>query len=67
MWRILALTTILFSSAEPALAYIGPGAGAGLIATVIGILTAILLALFAVLWYPIKRLFKPRHGKNAKH
>jgi len=25
------------------------------------------LALFAVLWYPLKRLFKPKHGKNAKH
>jgi hypothetical protein len=66
MWRFLALTTILLFPAEPALAYIGPGAGAGLIATVIGILTAILLALFAVLWYPIKRFFKPKHGKNMK-
>jgi hypothetical protein len=64
MWRTLTAITILLISAEPALAYIGPGVGAGLIATVLGLLTAIVLALFAVFWYPIKRLLKHRQGKN---
>jgi len=41
-------------------AYIGPGMGAGAIATVIGILMSILLALFTILWYPLKRLFKKK-------
>lgn len=43
-------------------AYIGPGLGAGTIGVIIGILVSILLALFAIFWYPIKRLFK----KNKK-
>jgi hypothetical protein len=64
MWRILTATTILLCLAEPALAYIGPGTGAGLIATVLGILVAITLALFAVLWYPIKRLLKRNSNKS---
>jgi hypothetical protein len=39
-------------------AYIGPGAGAGTIAIVLGILSSIFLAFVGILWYPIKRLFK---------
>jgi hypothetical protein len=50
--------------ALPAHAYIGPGAGAGTIAVVLGILASIVMAFFAILWYPIKRLLK-RH-KAAK-
>jgi hypothetical protein len=43
-------------------AYIGPGMGAGALAVVFGVLGAIFLGLFAILWYPIKRLF----GKSSK-
>lgn len=39
-------------------AYIGPGAGFGIIAVVAGTIGSVLLGLFAVLWYPIKRLLK---------
>lgn len=39
-------------------AYIGPGVGTGVIGVVIGILTAFFLALAALVWYPLKRLFK---------
>jgi hypothetical protein len=43
-------------------AYIGPGAGAGAIAVVFGILSSIFLAFVGIIWYPIKRLFKRRKG-----
>lgn len=44
----------------PAAAYIGPGASAGTIAVVVGILASIVMAFFAILWYPAKRLIKKR-------
>lgn len=58
MWRKLMVTACLMLIAEPAMAYIGPGIGVGMIATVLGVLTAIVLAIFAVLWYPFKRLLR---------
>ena len=65
MRQVLTATTILLFLAEPALAYIGPGASVGVLATVMGILVAISLALFAILWYPIKRLLR-RNSKPNK-
>jgi hypothetical protein len=41
-------------------AYIGPGAGAGTIAIVLGVIASIFLAIIATVWYPLKRLFKSR-------
>lgn len=38
--------------------YIGPGLGGGVITAVLGFLTSIFLALFAIIWYPIKRLIQ---------
>ena len=58
MWRKLTVAVPFVVRAEPAMAYIGPGIGIGMIATVLGILTAIALAIFAVFWYPLKRLYK---------
>ena len=54
------LIIILLSMNIPAYAYIGPGMGGGVIAAVLGVLGAILLALFGILYYPIKRMLKNR-------
>lgn len=51
----LALVLALFSA--PALAYVGPGAGLGVIGTLVGIVAAIVLAMFGLFWYPLKRAF----------
>ena len=51
----LALALALFSA--PALAYVGPGAGLGVIGTLFGIVAAIVLAMFGLFWYPLKRAF----------
>lgn len=45
---------------SPAYAYIGPGAGAGAITVVLGIIASVFMAFFAILWYPIKRVLKKR-------
>ncbi len=57
---ILYLGTQLTLLTMPAEAYIGPGAGAGTIAIVLGVLASIVLAFVAIVWYPIKRLLKSR-------
>ncbi|KAB2880365.1 MAG: hypothetical protein F9K34_16820 [Albidovulum sp.] len=63
-----ALIAALALSAAPsaALAYIGPGVGAGAIAAVVGVLGSIFLAIVAVIYYPIKRMMKGRKSKAAK-
>jgi hypothetical protein len=53
---IIALLII----STPASAYIGPGMGGGVIAAVLGVVGAVLLALFGILYYPIKRMLKNR-------
>ena len=48
-----------------ALAYIGPGMGAGVVGVVLGIFGSIFLALFAIIWFPIKRLIKRLKGQKS--
>ena len=49
----------------PSFAYIGPGMGGGIIAIVFGFFAAIFLALWGILYYPIKRALKNRKDKKA--
>jgi len=46
-------------------AYVGPGLGAGTIGVILGIVGSLFIALFAIIWYPLKRLFKKK--KESKH
>ena len=48
------------------LAYIGPGMGGGFIAAVVGILVSIFLALFAILWYPFKKIIEKFKKKKEE-
>ena len=54
----LIIALLIISS--PVVAYIGPGMGGGVIAAVLGVIGAVLLALFGILYYPIKRMLKNR-------
>tara|TARA_Y100000022_G_C13193597_1_gene349262 strand:- start:30 stop:185 length:156 start_codon:yes stop_codon:yes gene_type:complete len=47
----------------PIYAYIGPGMGGGVIATILGIIGSLFLAIFGILYYPIKRYIKNRKKK----
>jgi len=60
----VVLLTIFTIFSAPIFAYIGPGMGGGVIAAVIGFFTAILLGLWAILYYPIKRALKKRKQKK---
>lgn len=63
---LFAAVAILAMHPAAALAYIGPGVGAGAIAAVLGVLGSILLAIIAVVYYPIKRMLKGGKAKAAK-
>lgn len=67
-WRrgavLFLLASLLFPA--PAWAYIGPGLGAGAIAAALAVLGSILLGMFSVIYYPIKRLMKKlRNGRRV--
>ncbi|MEM8776786.1 MAG: hypothetical protein AAGF53_17260 [Pseudomonadota bacterium] len=53
-------------SGTPAFAYIGPGMGAGTIAVVLGVLGSIFLAIFAILYYPVKRMIKGKKSNRKQ-
>ena len=48
----------------PSYAYFGPGMGGGAIAAIIGFIAAILLGLWGILYYPIKRALKNRKDRK---
>lgn len=45
--------------------YIGPGLGAGALVALFGAIGAVFLALFSILYYPIKRMRKKRKAQKA--
>lgn len=51
--------------AQPAMAYVGPGAGLLAIAAFIALSIAILAALLGFLWFPLKRLLRKRKQQTA--
>ena len=57
---IIFLLLVYITIPETANAYVGPGLGAGAIGVVLGIIGSIFIALFAIIWYPLKRLLKKR-------
>ena len=60
----LSIIFLLLLISSPAFAYIGPGMGGGVVAGVLGVIGALLLALFGVLYYPIKRALKNKKVKD---
>ena len=53
------------TSASPAFAYVGPGLSAAAVLTVLGVLFSIVLAAFALIYYPLKRALKKRKAKSG--
>lgn len=66
--RLFIFTAIIMVCMQvtPVYAYIGPGLGAGTLAVILGFIGAFFLAIFAVIWYPLKRIFKKKQAKVDK-
>ena len=63
---ILAAAIAFVLQPTVALAYIGPGLGVGVISSVLGFVASLAMAVVALLWYPIKRLFRRRKPSIAQ-
>jgi hypothetical protein len=58
--RPLLTVAAVLAPFEYAHAYVGPGLGLGTIMVILGFLGSLLLAVFGIFWYPIKRALKKR-------
>ena len=62
--KITAALTILVMLAAPAHAYTGPGLGLATITVALGFIASIFVAIFAIVWYPIKRMMKRKKSAS---
>jgi hypothetical protein len=47
-------------------AYVGPGLGVGAIGSILGVICAVMIALFAVVYYPVKRALRRMSGAKGE-
>ena len=66
MFKLISSSIIFCLITTSSFAYLGPGVGGGVIAATIGIIVAIFAALFGLIWFPVKRLFKRRKEKKEQ-
>ncbi len=65
MFRKLAIFLALAGAAGPAAAYIGPGAGISFVGSLFTWIIGILIALFAILFWPIRALLRRARGGKS--
>jgi hypothetical protein len=61
-WLIVALLALAPLTAQ---AYVGPGAGVGMIGSLLAVLGAILLAVVGLILWPLRMLRKRRQAKGS--
>ena len=65
MRKILILTGLLMALPLSAFAYIGPGAGISVLGGLLGILTTIVVAIGAILFWPVRKMLKRKKSAAA--
>ena len=61
----LFTAAVLLLAAPLAFAYIGPGAGISAVGSLLGLIAGVLLALFAILFWPVRFMWRKMRGKKA--
>ena len=64
MNKILISFFLFFIFSNSAQAYLGPGTGIGVILGSLGILVALLVSIFGIIWFPIRRLLNRNKSKD---
>ncbi len=65
MSRMISVLALLLM-ASSAFAYVGPGAGISVLGSLLGILATIVLALVAIVMWPIRKMMKRRKAAAAE-
>ena len=66
MFKLIISIIVCSIFCTSAFSYVGPGMGGGLIAATLGVVISLLVAIFAVIWFPIKRFLKQKKQKNIE-
>lgn len=66
MKKIFIFIILITFSPKFAMAYLGPGTAFGVILGSIGVLVAIIVFLFGIVWFPLRRLLKRNKIKENK-
>src|SRR4030095_11913854 len=61
----MVAVALVFGMAAPAEAYIGPGAGFGLLPSFLVLFTTIVIAILSILFWPFRALWRLMRGKRA--
>jgi hypothetical protein len=61
----VAVFLVAMLAAAPAAAYMGPGAGLGMLGSLAAVIGAVLVAVVAIVWMPIRILLKRRRKEGA--
>ena len=61
----LIITILLLLASASTVAYVGPGAGISVLGSLLGILATIVLALVAIVMWPIRKMMKRKKAAAA--
>ena len=63
--QLALVTTLAIMPACPAMAYVGPGAGLGMLGSLLAVIGALALAILGLFVLPFRMLMKSRKAKTA--
>ncbi|GAA4752888.1 hypothetical protein GCM10023264_19930 [Sphingomonas daechungensis] len=64
--RVAAFVLMCLALADPAYAYMGPGAGLAFIGSLVALIAALGIGALGLIWYPLKRLIHLRQGTETE-
>lgn len=64
IFTLILLISALLVSASPALAYVGPGAGISVLGSLLSILATIVVAIGAIIFWPLRKFLKRRKARR---